>query len=104
MPPQGESAAIAMEDAVIFSRILAAHLSSSPSDVFAAYEGVRRARIDQAYKEATFGWDTQKDSSWFAFQFRSLITAAFLWWTAKGRHERYSIDLWNIDLDQIAKA
>lgn len=64
-----------------------------------AYERLRRPRVDEAYQQATFGWNTLKDSGWLAFYVRSWITWIFLWWTAKSRAARYSEDLSTKELD-----
>ena len=56
MPPQGESAGIALEDVVVFSKLASQHQSRSWAEIFKAYESLRRGRIDAAYKEASFRW------------------------------------------------
>lgn len=93
MPPQGESAGIAFEDAIVLARVMAEGDTDDLAGRFAAYERLRRPRTDEAYRQATFGWNTLKDSGWLAFQVRSWITWVFLWWTAKSRAARYSEDL-----------
>jgi salicylate hydroxylase len=99
MPPQGESGGIALEDAILFARVMARTEQRSLPDRFLAYEKLRKPRVDKAYQEATFGWDTQKDSGWIAFYLRSWVTSWFLWWTADSRLKRYSEDIGSIDLD-----
>ena len=99
MPPQGESAGIALEDAIILGRALSVSDEKGIPSRLAAYERLRRPRADEAYKQATFGWETQKDSGWLAFQLRSWITSAFLWWTQNARDLRYSEDLATKDLN-----
>ncbi len=99
MPPQGESAGYALEDAILFARVMAAGSDTNLTDVFKAYQKVRRERINQAYDEATFGWETQKDCGWFTFLLRSWFTTAFLWWTAAARQKRYSEDVGTVTLE-----
>ncbi|RMZ90262.1 hypothetical protein DV736_g2519, partial [Chaetothyriales sp. CBS 134916] len=104
MPPQGESAAIALEDAIVFGRIMSVSSSSTINGLhgrFMAYERIRRPRADEAYRQATFGWDTNKDCSWFQHKMRGWLTVVFLWWTAASRVKRYSEDLATADLDLI---
>jgi salicylate hydroxylase len=98
MPPQGESSGIALNDAVLFARVLSATIGKELPEQFAAYEKLRRPDTDAAYKQATFGWNTQKDSSWFAFYLHSWLTVVFLWWTARSRQRRYAEDIATIDL------
>jgi hypothetical protein len=54
MPPQGESTAFAIEDAVLISRDFERFPQGDISRIFMVYENTRRHRIDKAYKEAVF--------------------------------------------------
>jgi salicylate hydroxylase len=99
MPPQGESGGMAVEDAILFARVMAATADQRLPERFAAYERLRKPHADRAFAEASMGWDTQKDSGWIAFYLRSWLTTAFLWWTAEGRQKRYSEDVATIELD-----
>ena len=98
MPPQGESGGMALEDAILFARVMATMEDKELTERFAAYERLRRPHADEAYQQASFGWETQKDSGWLAFYFRSWITSLFLWWTRSAREKRYSEDIATIDL------
>ena len=102
MPPQGESGGMALEDAILLARVMAATADRDLPERFAAYERLRRPRADAAYQEASFGWETQKDSGWLAFYLRSWLTTLFLWWTASARQKRYCEDIatLNLGLDQ----
>jgi 2-polyprenyl-6-methoxyphenol hydroxylase-like FAD-dependent oxidoreductase len=84
MPPQGESAGYALEDSILFARVLQHKLDKGLDEVFSTYQNARRRRIDKAYDEAVFGWETQKDSGWLTFLVTSWLTSTFLWWTIKG--------------------
>lgn len=99
MPPQGESTAYALEDAILFARILEKHQPKGMDVVLEVYQKHRRGRMDAAYDESTWGWETQKDCGWFTFVLRSWITSAYLWWTASARQKRYIEDVGSIDLD-----
>ena len=61
MPPQGESIGFAVEDAVLFARIIECNPEEPISTLFTTYESLRRPTIDSAYKEAAFRWDVLKD-------------------------------------------
>ena len=98
MPPQGEGTGYALEDAILFARVMADQIDKGHEDVFTTYQGVRRGRIDQAYEEAAFGWETQKDCGWFTFLLRTWLTTVFLWWTATARQKRYQEDAATMNL------
>lgn len=99
MPPQGESTAYALEDAILFARILQHKLDKGLDQVFLTYQDARRERINKAYDESVFGWETQKDSGWFMFVVTNWLTSTFLWWTRKGREERYREDMATVKLE-----
>ena len=99
MPPQGESAGIALEDAIVFGRVMSISNDAGLPGRFAAYEMVRRPRTDEAYQQAIFGWETNKDCSWFKHKMRGWLTFVFLWWTHDSRLKRYSEDLAIAELD-----
>jgi salicylate hydroxylase len=79
MPPQGESTAFAIEDAVLISRVLERFPKDDISRVFMVYENTRRHRIDKAYKEAVFRWSQIKDKSWLQHKVTEWATSWFLW-------------------------
>lgn len=110
MPPQGESTGLSLEDAILLSRILALHASPSttttspPSQppsithLFKTYTTRRRPRINAAYDEAVFRWDTAKDSGWIAFKLKIWLTPWFIWWTGQRRARGFEEDLGRVDL------
>ncbi len=99
MPPQGESTGYALEDAILFARVMAAKFDIGLDQVFKTYQHVRRERIDKAYDEAAFGWETQKDCGWFTFLLRNWFTTFFLYWTYSARQKRYSEDVGAMNLE-----
>ena len=98
MSPQGESSGFALEDAVLFARILSHHDTKSLVEIFNKYQELRRKRMDAAYNEATFRWETVKDKGWVATKFVEIITASYLWWTKKIRDESFGFDVGTMDL------
>ena len=98
MPPQGESVGMALEDVTVFARLMSGYPTRSLSDIFEAYEKARRKRIDAAYEEASWRWDTVKDSGWFFHTLKEWVTPLFLWWSAKARNATFTEDLGSIDL------
>lgn len=98
MPPQGESTGLALEDVVLFSRILSYHETKSLQDMFEKYEALRRKKIDEAYEEAMFRWETVKDKGWFKMKLVEFGTPWFLWWTKASRDEGLRLDIDAVDL------
>ncbi len=66
MPPQGESTGIAIEDAVLLSRVVARHDSRSVAQIFGDYEKLRRAHIEKVYRETVSMWANaaREDGGW----------------------------------------
>jgi 2-polyprenyl-6-methoxyphenol hydroxylase-like FAD-dependent oxidoreductase len=61
MPPRDESAAYALDDAILFARILARYRQEPLTEVFDAYERLRRETINHAFKESRRMWDRNRD-------------------------------------------
>lgn len=61
MPPRDESAAYALDDAILFSRILARYRSEPLSEVFDSYESLRRDTINRAFKESRRMWERNRE-------------------------------------------
>lgn len=61
MPPRDESAAYALDDAILFSRILASYRSEPLTEAFDAYETLRRDTINRAFKESRRMWERNRD-------------------------------------------
>jgi 2-polyprenyl-6-methoxyphenol hydroxylase-like FAD-dependent oxidoreductase len=99
MPPQGESVGLALEDVVLFSRLLQKHQAKEAEDIFVLYELLRRDRIEAAFDEANFGWEKVKDKGWFGGLMMEYLTVAFLWWKKEERVKNLSLDVRDIELD-----
>ena len=80
MPPQGESTGLAIEDAVLFARVLECTPQTSVEANFQLYEKTRRPRIDTAYKEAVARWENVKDRSWFLQKVIEWMMWVYLWY------------------------
>jgi 2-polyprenyl-6-methoxyphenol hydroxylase-like FAD-dependent oxidoreductase len=61
MPPRDESAAYALDDAILFSRILARYRSEPLTEAFDAYETLRRETVNYAFKESRRLWERNRD-------------------------------------------
>ncbi|KAG2420097.1 hypothetical protein HFD88_004896 [Aspergillus terreus] len=74
MPPRDESAAYAIEDALLFSQLLAHHASNEPlTAVFDEYERLRRPTIDQAFDASSRLWRSDFDLGLYPGQIRDLL-------------------------------
>ncbi|KAL5355983.1 hypothetical protein BJX96DRAFT_171180 [Aspergillus floccosus] len=74
MPPRDESAAYAIEDALLFSQLLAHRQSNEPlSTVFDEYESVRRPTINQAFDASSRLWQSDFDRGLYPGQIRDLL-------------------------------
>ncbi|KAF9887345.1 hypothetical protein FE257_010340 [Aspergillus nanangensis] len=61
MPPRDESAAYALDDAILFSRILAKHRHEPLHAAFKAYEDLRRETVNAAFKSSRRMWEKNRD-------------------------------------------
>lgn len=61
MPPRDESAAYALDDAIVFSRILAKYRLEPLTEAFRAYEAIRRETVNEAFKSSQRMWEKHKD-------------------------------------------
>jgi salicylate hydroxylase len=98
MPPQGESVGLAIEDSTLFARIIAKQPEAAIEDTFARFERNRKKRIDNAFEEADWRWDTVKDSGLMAGLMKEWLTFVFLWWTKDTRDENYAFDVREMEL------
>ena len=111
MPPQGESTGFAIEDAMLFTRIMKEAMNSQEEPnqsipdlvnvkaVFARYERNRRARIDAAYAEANTRWESVKDTGWLASVMREWMIWLFLWFTRSTREKNFTFDVKTVTLE-----
>ncbi|OJJ96878.1 hypothetical protein ASPACDRAFT_124856 [Aspergillus aculeatus ATCC 16872] len=61
MPPRDESAAYALDDAILFSRILAKHRYDPLTVAFKAYEDLRRGTVNAAFQVSRRMWEKNRD-------------------------------------------
>lgn len=99
MPPQGESAGLALEDVVLLSRVLAHRNGKSIEESFQLYDKLRRPRISTAVKMANFGFETIKQRGWFATILIEWITWIFLGLTAPRKETEFAYDVRDIDMN-----
>lgn len=101
MPPQGEATGIVLEDTVLFARSLARQQelgTGTFTDAFAAYERLRRERIDAAFKESGAVVKTVQDAGWLGHTIKCFIVPWFLWFTSGKREKHFVEDVTTSDL------
>jgi hypothetical protein len=75
MPPREESAAYAIEDAVIFAQIFVRGRDRPLRDLFVEYEHARRGVVDKAFDATRQLWQSDLDKGLFAGQFRDCMSS-----------------------------
>lgn len=61
MPPIYSTASYALDDAILFSRVLARYRSAPLKSVFETYDQLRRSTVDRAFAECNGIWKRMKD-------------------------------------------
>lgn len=61
MPPRDESAAYALDDAILFARILARYRFEPLPNIFKAYQDLRRETVNKAFKISHQMWAKNRD-------------------------------------------
>ncbi|KAL5336541.1 hypothetical protein BJX70DRAFT_400488 [Aspergillus crustosus] len=61
MPPRDESAAYALDDSIMFSRILAHNRDAPLPTIFQKYETLRRGPVEEAFSAAGKLWESHRD-------------------------------------------
>lgn len=97
MPPRDESAAYALDDAILFARLLARYRSEPLSEVFEAYERLRRDTVNHAFKESRRMWDRNRDMGLLEGRLKEWIMPFYL---RNKRDEREAA--WEFDASKIS--
>jgi hypothetical protein len=98
MPPKGESIGFALEDVVILSRLLEKYQSSQPIEIFERFDNIRRSRIEKAFDDSNWGWETNKDKGWLFGIIMEWMTGLYLWWKKDSMEEDLVFDVRDIPL------
>ncbi|KAE8315444.1 hypothetical protein BDV41DRAFT_188018 [Aspergillus transmontanensis] len=78
MPPRDESAAYAVEDAIIFSKLLAQNPDCELLTLFEEYEELRRGLVNKAFDASRRLWQSDLDKGLFPGQTRDLMSPVHL--------------------------
>jgi salicylate hydroxylase len=99
MPPQGESIGLALEDVVLLARIMEKQQSNKPFEqIFTLYDSLRRERIESAFEEANFRWETVKDKGFVGGLMVEWLTMLVLWYGKEKRAQALMHDVRSINL------
>ncbi|KAJ5179091.1 hypothetical protein N7492_002301 [Penicillium capsulatum] len=97
MPPRDESAAYALDDAILLARLLARYRSEPLTEAFDAYEKLRRDTINHAFKESCRMWDRNRDMGLLEGRLKEWMMPFYL---RSHRNEREAA--WDFDATQMA--
>ncbi|KAJ5365507.1 hypothetical protein N7517_008393 [Penicillium concentricum] len=92
MPPRDESAAYALDDAILFSRILASYRSEPLAEVFDAYENLRRDTINRAFKESRRMWERNRDMGLLEGRLKEWMMTFHIRSNEQAREEAWAFD------------
>lgn len=99
MPPQGESSGYAIEDTIVYARLLADAVNGASGDsvtlaeVGRKYEAVRRPRINAAYAEAQRRWSGTNTEWWLLYKLKIWILPIMMRFLAGRIQADWSEDL-----------
>lgn len=97
MPPRDESAAYALDDAILFSRILAKHRHEPLHVAFKAYEDLRRDTVTTAFKASRRMWEKNRDLGFLESRLKEW-TLPFYLRNSRGAREA----AWEFDATKIS--
>lgn len=98
MPPQGESLGFAIEDTILFTRVVERYRDRPTAEIFSNYERLRKPRIDAAFVEANSRWDNVRDKGWLASVALDWVTTWYLWWMQEAKLKDFANDVRDADL------
>ncbi|KAJ5299614.1 Salicylate hydroxylase [Penicillium atrosanguineum] len=96
MPPIYSSASYALDDAILFARVLARYRLEPLYNVFDTYEKLRRDTVDNAFVESNRIWNRMKDRGSMDARVRDWKMASYL------KHDSHKLQkTWNADAAMI---
>ncbi|KAM5475885.1 hypothetical protein MauCBS54593_000567 [Microsporum audouinii] len=96
MPPRDESAAYALDDAILFSRVLSLYIYQPIKEAFDVYESMRRSSVTKAYNSSNVTWAANKGSGRWTNRLEECLTP---WQLYKDRKAR--IGAWEFDASTL---
>ncbi|KAI1971129.1 hypothetical protein LOZ53_005584 [Ophidiomyces ophidiicola] len=96
MPPRDESAAYALDDAILLARVLAIYYEHPLPDAFLTYDELRRKPINDAYRDSNAGWANNRDHGKWACRLEEWLTP----WHLR-RKKRARVGAWVFDAQSV---
>ncbi|KAL4884279.1 hypothetical protein BJY04DRAFT_183278 [Aspergillus karnatakaensis] len=96
MPPRDESAAYALDDSIMFARILAHNRDSALSTIFSKYESLRRAPVEEAFSAAGRLWASHRDMGSLEGRWKEWTMPWVLWKGKHGREKAWRFDAYDV--------
>jgi salicylate hydroxylase len=98
MPPGGQSVGLALEDSIILSRVLSSYPSSDLADIFNRYDSIRRARVEDHYRQMASRWEGTRTHYWWVQKIREFFVWIYLFFIARHADESFTYDPMKISL------
>lgn len=99
MLPRDESAAYAVDDAIVFSRVLAQYIDYPLPKTFAVYDSIRRPEVTHAFQESSKLWKRRnKDAGVFESWIRERLVPLQLRQTESSRQAAFRSDATKVDI------
>jgi 2-polyprenyl-6-methoxyphenol hydroxylase-like FAD-dependent oxidoreductase len=98
MLPRDESAAYALDDAILFARVLAQYIDQPLQIAFEVYESLRRDDVSRAFKASRKLWQRYKDSGLFEARIQELLFPFHLRQHRADRDAAFEFDASKIDI------
>lgn len=96
MPPRDESAAYALDDAILLARVFRLYYDQPLSLAFQTYDSIRRKPINDAYKDSIAGWANNRDHGKWASRLEEWLTP----WHLR-RKKRARVGAWVFDAHSV---
>ncbi|KAL5355290.1 hypothetical protein BJX96DRAFT_47164 [Aspergillus floccosus] len=98
MPPRDESAAYALDDAILFSRILAKHRHEHLHVAFKAYEDLRRDTVSTAFKASRRMWEKNRDLGYLESRLKEWTLPFYIRNSREAREAAWEFDATKISI------
>jgi 2-polyprenyl-6-methoxyphenol hydroxylase-like FAD-dependent oxidoreductase len=98
MLPRDESAAYALDDAILFSRVLAQYINHPLESAFATYETLRRDTVNLAFKASRKLWDQYRDAGAVEGRFKEWLLPLYIRHGRDSREEAWEFDASRVEI------
>ncbi|KAL4920683.1 hypothetical protein BDW62DRAFT_208810 [Aspergillus aurantiobrunneus] len=96
MPPRDESAAYALDDSIMFCRVLAHHRDEPLTTIFSKYEALRRGPVEEAFSAAGQMWATHRDMGFLEGRWKEWTMPWVLWKNRGARNAAWKFDAYDV--------